>query len=102
MLVEAVPNLSLTPEDPGLDEVLDALARAHEPGWALLDVHADKDHGRTVLTLAGAPAPLSRALEVMIETTLAVGDITAHQGVHPRVGLVDVLPLIPLHQARWR
>lgn len=102
MLLEAVPNLSLGPEDPALDVVLEALEDAASPGWAHLDTHTDPDHNRTVLTLAGAPVPLLRVVETMVDACFEAADLEGHTGVHPRVGLVDVVPFVALHQARPR
>jgi glutamate formiminotransferase len=64
---------------------------------ALLDVHVDPDHHRSVFTLAGWDAvEPARAL-----TRCAVGrlDLAAHAGVHPRIGVVDVVPFVPLGDA---
>jgi len=58
---------------------------------SLLDVHSDADHNRSVLTLLGEEAPRAVA-------RAAVGalDLRHHQGVHPRMGVVDVVPFVPL------
>lgn len=100
MLLEAVPNLSLGPEDPVLDVVLERVEAAQGPGVGLLDVHTDPDHARTVLTLAGAPVPLGRALAALVDAVEDEATLEGHQGVHPRVGLVDVVPLVRLDGAR--
>jgi glutamate formiminotransferase len=70
-------------------EVLDDLRRA--AGGALLDLHADPHHNRAVLTLGGEEAarPLAAA-------AVASLDLAAHDGVHPRIGVVDVVPFVPL------
>lgn len=69
--------------------VLGALAEAC--GNDLLDLHTDPHHHRSVFTLVGTEAPrrLTRA-------ALAVLDISTHTGVHPRFGVVDVVPFVPL------
>ncbi|MEQ1788570.1 MAG: glutamate formiminotransferase [Acidimicrobiales bacterium] len=57
----------------------------------LLDVHTDADHHRTVFTLVGERAPralASRAIELL--------DLRPHDGAHPRLGVVDVVPFVPL------
>lgn len=63
-------------------------------GTALLDVHADPHHNRSVFTLVGTDAPRRLAAQ-------AVGllDIGTHTGVHPRIGVVDVVPFVPLEGA---
>lgn len=57
----------------------------------LLDIHSDVDHNRSVFTLMGTDAP--RRL-----TSAAVEQLSLphHQGVHPRLGVVDVVPFVPL------
>ena len=63
-------------------------------GHDLLDVHTDPDHNRSVFTLVGTDAPrrLSKAAVDML-------DITRHTGVHPRLGVVDVVPFVPLGES---
>jgi glutamate formiminotransferase len=92
--LECVPNLS----EGRRPEVVARLADAASspPGVRLLDVSSDPDHNRTVLTLAGDAEGLHAALLALYETALAEIDLTRHQGVHPRVGAVDVVPFVPL------
>jgi glutamate formiminotransferase len=66
-------------------------ALATAAGRDLLDVHTDPDHNRTVLTLVGEEAP--RAVARVAVDRL---DLGAHEGVHPRIGVVDVVPFVPL------
>jgi glutamate formiminotransferase/glutamate formiminotransferase/formiminotetrahydrofolate cyclodeaminase len=84
-MLECVVNIS-----EGRDvATLEALAVA--AGDALLDLHRDPHHNRCVLTLVGTDAARSVA-------SLAVErlDIGRHDGVHPRIGVVDVVPFIAL------
>ena len=74
----------------GRDErVLDALAAA--AGADLLDVHTDRWHHRSVLTLVGEDAPRRVAA-----AAVAAIDLRTHTGVHPRIGVADVVPFVPL------
>jgi glutamate formiminotransferase len=66
-------------------------------GGALLDVHSDAYHHRTVLTLAGTD--VEPAARRVAGTAVEHIDLTAHDGVHPRFGAVDVVPFVPLHGA---
>jgi glutamate formiminotransferase len=78
----------------GRDRVLVAALGA---GPDALDVHADADHNRCVVT--AADVRLDRlATSVFDRVALAVAriDLHAHAGVHPRVGAADVVPLVPL------
>ena len=67
---------------------------ASTAGDSLLDVHRDRDHNRSVLTMVGEQSP--RAV-----TRAAVEhlDLGTHRGVHPRIGVVDVVPFVPLGHA---
>lgn len=92
--LECVPNVS----EGRRPEVVARLAAAASspPGVRLLDVSSDPDHNRSVLTLAGDAEGLVRGLLALYEVALAEIDLTRHQGVHPRVGAVDVVPFVPL------
>lgn len=78
-------------------EVVDALASACAA--ALLDVHADADHHRSVFTLAGAPDMVENAARRLAEGCLLRIDLSQHEGVHPRLGALDVVPFVALDAA---
>jgi glutamate formiminotransferase len=91
-VLETVPNVS-----EGRDAALvSAIGNAFATRAALLDVHSDVDHNRSVFTLAGDDSALVEALLAGIATALEQIDLREHEGVHPRVGAVDVVPLVPL------
>jgi glutamate formiminotransferase len=92
----AVPNVS-EGRDP---EVLAAIGRAFADGGArVLDVHTDPDHHRSVFTLAGEPGRLAGAVLAGARAAVERIDLTAHDGVHPRVGAMDVAPIVHLDEA---
>jgi len=68
----------------------------------VLDVSSDAAHHRSVLTLAGDAAGLKAAILVLFEQTLAAVDLTSHQGQHPRLGAVDVVPFVPIDGVTMR
>jgi len=68
-------------------------------GDELLDVHSDPDHHRSVLTLAGPLAAVEAAARRVAVAATATIDLDSHQGVHPRLGAVDVVPFVPLEAA---
>jgi glutamate formiminotransferase len=92
--LECVPNVS----EGRRPEVVARLVAAvtSVPGVQLLDVSSDPDHNRSVLTLAGTAKDLRESLLALYETALREIDLTRHEGVHPRVGAVDVVPFVPL------
>ena len=94
MIVECVPNFS-----EGRDPIIvDGIARAiaETPGVALLNRTSDADHHRSVMTFAGAPSGVLEAVIAAVRMAVASIDLTRHNGVHPRVGAADVVPLIPI------
>ncbi|HUF01928.1 MAG TPA: glutamate formimidoyltransferase [Gaiellaceae bacterium] len=91
-MLEAVPNVS-EGREPG---AIRAIGKAFAAGVELLDVHSDGDHHRSVYTLAGADDRLVESLLAGTARALELVDLRRHDGVHPRVGVVDVAPVVPL------
>ena len=82
------------------DTVLDAIGAAFTKGGArLLDRHQDPDHHRAVFTMAGEPGTLARAVMEGVREAITRIDLTRHEGRHPRVGAVDVAPIVYLTDA---
>ncbi len=93
-LVESVPNIS-----EGRDQTVIAQLAASIQAVscvALLDVHVDPDHHRSVFTMVGEPEAMGTALFGLVRQAQQLIDIGQHQGEHPRIGAVDVVPWIPL------
>jgi glutamate formiminotransferase / 5-formyltetrahydrofolate cyclo-ligase len=65
-------------------------------GAAVLDVHSDPDHNRSVLTLAGDGPSLEAAVRAVARAAIEHIDLRRHKGVHPRLGSLDVVPFVPL------
>ncbi len=88
-MLECVPNVS----EGRRREVLDRLTEACAP--CLLDVHADADHNRSVYTLA---APTAEEIEAcarqLAEAVVRDTDRSWRNGVHPRLGVLDVVPFV--------
>jgi glutamate formiminotransferase / 5-formyltetrahydrofolate cyclo-ligase len=89
----AIPNVS-----EGRDRAaIEAIGAAFDA--RLLDIHSDPDHHRSVFTLAGEPGALSRAVVGGAAEAVRRIDLGAHAGIHPRVGVVDVAPIVYLDPA---
>ena len=86
----AYPNVSEGRDQAAIDRIGAAF------GSALLDVHSDADHHRSAYTLAGQPGELAQAVVAGAREAIASIRLDAHEGVHPRVGAVDVAPIIYL------
>jgi glutamate formiminotransferase / 5-formyltetrahydrofolate cyclo-ligase len=85
----AVPNVS-----EGSDrERIDAIEVAFGPE-GLLDVHSDPVHNRTVLTLRGEPDELAAGLFAGAQAVVELIDLREHKGAHPRIGALDVCPVV--------
>jgi glutamate formiminotransferase len=94
-LVESVPNFSEGRRAEVVEEIVAAFTNAN-PGVLLLDRSSDQDHNRTVVTLAGPGPALVEAAVSGAAACARLIDLTRHQGVHPRIGALDVLPFVPL------
>jgi len=92
-VLEAVPNFSAG-RDPALLTRL--VKAAEESGADVLDSSADADHNRSVVTLAGTPQQIEEASVAMAAEAIQSIDLRGHEGVHPRIGAIDVLPIVPL------
>ncbi|HET9115042.1 MAG TPA: glutamate formimidoyltransferase [Gaiellaceae bacterium] len=93
--LESVPNFS-EGRDPALVGLIgqEIAERAR-----LLDIHSDPDHNRSVFTLVGDDTEVVDALLAAIAVARARIDLRKHEGVHPRIGAADVVPLVPVRPA---
>jgi glutamate formiminotransferase len=90
--LESVPNFSEGRDQAVIKEIGRALAERAE----LLDIHTDADHNRTVFTLVGDERELVEALLAGIGVARKRIDLRGHEGVHPRIGAADVVPIVPV------
>lgn len=90
-LFESIPNFSEGRRKEVIAAITSAASRAH-----VLDTDADPDHNRAVISIAGFKARLVDALQAAAGEAVARIDLRKHEGVHPRVGAVDVVPIVPL------
>jgi len=93
-LIECVPNFS----EGRRDEVIEAIVEPfrNRKGCALFDYRADKDHNRLVVSLGGQPDSVQKAILEAAQIAISSIDLAQHQGSHPRIGAVDVIPFVPL------
>ncbi|AVM57531.1 glutamate formimidoyltransferase [Bacteroides heparinolyticus] len=93
-VMECVPNFSEGRDLEKIDKIV-APFRARQ-GVKLLDYSNDEDHNRLVVTVVGEPEPLRDAVLEAIGIAVRLIDLNKHQGQHPRMGAVDVVPFIPI------
>ena len=92
-LLESVPNVSEGRDPSAVAAIAAAFERA---GARALDTHVDGSHHRAVITLVGEDEALERGLVAGIDEARRRIDLRRHDGVHPRVGAADVVPVVPL------
>jgi len=90
-LVECVPNFS----EGRRRDVIDAIV-AEARNVKVLDIESDADHNRSVLTFVGDPEAVKEAALAVSAKAIELIDLNKHQGQHPRMGAVDVIPFIPI------
>jgi glutamate formiminotransferase len=92
--VECVVNVSEGRDQEFLTRLADAA------GPVLLDLHRDPDHHRSVFTLAGEVESVTHAAQALARACVEGLDLGTHQGAHPRLGVLDVVPFIPYTPGR--
>jgi glutamate formiminotransferase / formiminotetrahydrofolate cyclodeaminase len=93
-LVECVPNFSEGRETAKLEAIVAVMRQ--EPGVFVLDQESDRDHNRSVVTLAGEPEAVQRAAVRAVGKAAELIDLTRQTGAHPRIGATDVVPFVPI------
>lgn len=93
-IIECVPNFSEGRDTKKIEAIIDGF-RGKE-GVKLLDYSSDKDHNRTVVSIAGEPQAVKTAVLNAVATAQKLIDLTKHEGQHPRMGATDVVPFIPI------
>ncbi|MFQ3611573.1 MAG: glutamate formimidoyltransferase [Fimbriimonadales bacterium] len=88
-----IPNFSEGRNEPTIHQIADAVraagVRVHHLSW-------DADHNRMVLAFSGSPPQVARAVLQAGRVAVERIDLRHHQGAHPRIGAVDVVPFVPL------
>lgn len=97
-LIECVPNFSEGRRPEVIEEIVRAVRQID--GVTLLDYSRDETHNRSVVTFAGAADSVVRAATAAVGRALQLIDMEVHEGAHPRIGAVDVIPFVPLGATR--
>ncbi len=92
-IVECVPNFS---EGMDLEKVRAIVHAMKVDGVSLLDWSADRDHNRSVVTVAGAPEAVLESAVRGAGKAAELIDLTQQRGEHPRIGAADVIPFVPV------
>lgn len=92
MTLLAVPNVSEGRNEANIDSLV---ASVLETGTRVLDVHSDRAHNRSVITATGKDDRLVDAMANLANRAASLVDLRMHQGIHPRLGVLDVCPIVP-------
>ena len=93
-IIECVPNFSEGRDLKKIEKIVEPF-RGKE-GVKLLDYQSDEDHNRSVVTVVGEPEALKAAIVQSMGEAIKAIDMNSHQGQHPRMGAIDVVPFIPV------
>ncbi|HZI22995.1 MAG TPA: glutamate formimidoyltransferase [Gemmatimonadales bacterium] len=93
-LVECVPNFSEGRDRTTIEALRAALTSV--PAVKLLDVQTDASHHRSVFTFVAPPEPAVEAALAAMRVATERIDLTRHRGEHPRMGVTDVVPFVPV------
>lgn len=93
-VIECVPNISEGRDEKVVSGIAAAVRGA--PGVRLLDVSSDSAHNRSVLTFVAEAAGVRAGVRALFEAAVPRIDLRRHTGEHPRMGAVDVVPVIPI------
>jgi glutamate formiminotransferase / 5-formyltetrahydrofolate cyclo-ligase len=92
----AVPNVSEGRDPERIAQIAQAVTSS--PGAHLLNVHSDRDHQRSVLTVAGRQGSLAPAIVSVAREAVARINLAEHAGAHPRIGALDIAPIVYLDE----
>ncbi len=96
-IIESVPNISEGRNKEVIEACVDQIRTT--PGCTLLNYSSDEDHNRTVITYMGSLEGCEEASVKLAKKAVELIDLTKHEGAHPRMGCVDVMPFIPIKEA---
>jgi glutamate formiminotransferase/formiminotetrahydrofolate cyclodeaminase len=93
-LIECVPNISEGRNKVIIDKIVNVVETVD--GVKLLNVDLGKATNRTVITFVGEPEKVVKSAFLLIQKAQELINMSLHKGEHPRMGAVDVCPLIPI------
>ena len=93
-IVECIPNFS----EGRRKDVIEGFVQVSKSvaGVTLLDYSSDESHNRSVFTLVGDPEGIKKVAIELAKFAKENIDLTKHEGEHPRMGAVDVIPFVPI------
>jgi glutamate formiminotransferase len=96
-IIESIPNISEGRNQEIIEACVDQIRTT--PGCTLLNYSSDPSHNRTVITYMGSLEGCEEASVKLAKKAVELIDLTKHEGEHPRMGCVDVMPFVPIKEA---
>ncbi len=96
-IIESIPNISEGRNQEIIEACVDQIRTT--PGCTLLNYSSDPSHNRTVITYMGSVEGCEEASVKLAKKAVELIDLTKHEGEHPRMGCVDVMPFVPIKEA---
>jgi glutamate formiminotransferase len=93
-MIQSAINVSEGRDPVAIAAIVDSAAQV--PGLVVADWSADVDHNRMVITLLGPPKAVGEGTVAVAREAVRRIDLRSHRGAHPRIGAVDVIPLVPV------
>jgi len=95
-LVQCVPNFSEGRRADVVERIVEAMRNT--AGVRVVDYSMDFDHNRSVVTILGSPEQVCASMLAGAAKAVELIDLNSHEGGHPRIGAVDVIPIVPISQ----
>ena len=93
-IIESIPNISEGRNKEVIEACVDQIRTT--PGCTLLDYSSDESHNRSVITYIGSAEGIEEASIKLVKKAAELIDLNKHEGEHPRMGAVDVMPFVPV------
>ncbi len=93
-IIESIPNISEGRNKAVIEACVDQIRTT--PGCTLLDYSSDESHNRSVITYIGNAEGIEEASLKLVKKAAELIDLNKHEGEHPRMGAVDVMPFVPV------
>ena len=92
-IIESVPNFSEGSDGQKIEEIVAEIKNT--PNTRIVDIQYDSDYNRAVITFVGTPDAVLKANVSAAKKAIKLIDMNNHQGQHPRIGAIDVVPFVP-------
>lgn len=99
-IIECIPNFSEGTKPEVIYQIVKSIGQFSNV--YILDINRDPDHNRSVVTFIGEPGSVIQAAFQATKTAAKLINLKKHKGVHPRIGVTDVIPLVPIKNITYK